>query len=92
MASLFSAKLKRLLSYPRPVRSRVWRWFALGCVLQAVARRLVAFMVTPSGEYVLTPRASDSQFQLTIPGGRAIYLNEFFAARRAPKKVMKSIR
>ena len=80
MASLFSPELKRLLSYVRPYSIRL----VFGVVLVAfvaVAEGLVAFMARIAWDYVLNPAAAGSELPLfTIPGGRTIYLNEFFPA------------
>lgn len=81
MASLFSPELKRLLSYVRPYAFRL----AFGVVLVAfvaLAEGMVAFMARIAWDYVLTPTAASSQLPLfTLPGGRTLYLNEFFPAR-----------
>jgi subfamily B ATP-binding cassette protein MsbA len=80
VASLFSPQLKRLFSYVRPYTLRL----AVGVVLVAfvaVADGLVAFMARIAWDYVLTPTAASSQLPLfTIPGGRTVYLNQFFPA------------
>ena len=58
---------------------------AIGVVLVAfvaMADGLVAFMARIAWDYVLTPSAASSQLPLfTLPGGRTIYLNQFFPAR-----------
>jgi ATP-binding cassette, subfamily B, bacterial MsbA len=81
VASLLSPQLKRLLSYVRPYSFRL----SVGVVLVAfvaLAEGLVAFMARIAWDFVLTPTAPSSQLPLfTIPGGRTIYLNEFFPAR-----------
>jgi ATP-binding cassette, subfamily B, bacterial MsbA len=81
VASLFSPELKRLLSYVRPYAFRL----AFGVVLVAfvaLAEGMVAFMARIAWDYVLTPTAPSSQLPLfTLPGGRTLYLNEFFPAR-----------
>jgi len=81
VASLFSPQLKRLFSYVRPYTFRL----AVGVLLVAfvaIADGLVAFMARIAWDYVLTPAAPSSQLPLfTIPGGRTIYLNQFFPAR-----------
>ena len=81
MASLLSPQFKRLLSYVRPYSFRL----SIGVVLVAfvaLAEGLVAFMARIAWDFVLTPTAPSSQLPLfTIPGGRTIYLNEFFPAR-----------
>jgi ATP-binding cassette, subfamily B, bacterial MsbA len=80
VASLFSPQLKRLLSYVRPFSIRL----GIGIVLVAFvafAEGMVAFMARIAWDYVLTPTAPSSQLPLfTLPGGRTIYLNEFFPA------------
>jgi subfamily B ATP-binding cassette protein MsbA len=81
LARFFSPQLKRLFSYVRPYTLRL----AVGVVLVAfvaLAEGLVAFMARIAWDYVLTPTAATSQLPLfTIPGGRTIYLNQFFPAR-----------
>jgi len=81
VASLFSPQLRRLFSYVRPYAFRL----AVGVVLVAfvaIADGLVAFMARIAWDYVLTPTAPSTQLPLfTIPGGRTIYLNQFFPAR-----------
>jgi ATP-binding cassette, subfamily B, bacterial MsbA len=81
VASLFSPQLKRLLSYVRPYSLRL----GIGVLLVAfvaLADGLVAFMARIAWDYVLTPTAATSQLPLfTIPGGRTIFLNQFFPAR-----------
>jgi len=81
VASLFSPQLKRLFSYVRPYTFRL----AIGVLLVAfvaIAEGLVAFMARIAWDYVLTPTAASSLLPLfTIPGGRTIYLNQFFPAR-----------
>jgi ATP-binding cassette, subfamily B, bacterial MsbA len=81
VASLFSPQLKRLFSYVRPYIFRL----AVGVLLVAfvaIADGLVALMARIAWDYVLTPSAPSSQLPLlTIPGGRTIYLNQFFPAR-----------
>jgi subfamily B ATP-binding cassette protein MsbA len=81
VASLFSPQLTRLLSYIRPYSFRL----AVGVVLVAfvaLAEGLVAFMARIAWDYVLTPTAASSQLPLfTLPGGRTIFLNQFFPAR-----------
>ena len=80
MASFLSPQLKRLLSYVRPYSVRL----AVGVVLVAfvaLAEGLVAFMARIAWDFVLTPTAASSQLPLfTIPGGRTVFLNEFFPA------------
>jgi len=79
--SLFTPQLKRLLSYVRPYAFRL----TVGVVLVAfvaLAEGLVAFMARIAWDFVLTPTAAGSQLPLfTIPGGRTIFLNEFFPSR-----------
>src|SRR4029077_10412342 len=70
-----------LLSYVRPYSFRL----AVGVVLVAfvaLAEGMVAFMARIAWDFVLTPPAASSQLPLfTIPGGRVVFLNEFFPAR-----------
>jgi subfamily B ATP-binding cassette protein MsbA len=78
---LFTPQLKRLLSYVLPYGFRL----TIGVVLVAfvaLAEGLVAFMARIAWDFVLTPSAASSQLPLfTIPGGRTIFLNEFFPVR-----------
>jgi subfamily B ATP-binding cassette protein MsbA len=78
VASWFSPQLKRLLSYERPYSFRL----ALGVLLVAfvaIAEGLVALMVKIAIDYVLDPSVYVARLPLlTLPGGRQIYLNEFF--------------
>jgi ATP-binding cassette, subfamily B, bacterial MsbA len=80
VASWFSPQLKRLLSYERPYAFRL----ALGVLLVAfvaVAEGAVALMVKIAIDYVLDPSVYVTRLPLlTLPGGRQIYLNEFFPA------------
>lgn len=81
MPLLFTPQLKRLLSYVLPYGFRL----TIGVVLVAfvaLAEGLVAFMARIAWDFVLTPSAASSQLPLfTIPGGRTIFLNEFFPVR-----------
>jgi subfamily B ATP-binding cassette protein MsbA len=81
VASLFSPQLKRLLSYVRPYSFRL----GVGVVLVAfvaLAEGLVAFLARIAWDFVLTPSAASSQLPLfTLPGGKTIFLNQFFPAR-----------
>jgi ATP-binding cassette, subfamily B, bacterial MsbA len=81
VASLFSPQLRRLLSYVRPYSFRLM----IGVVLVAfvaLADGLVAFMARIAWDFVLTPTAPTSLLPLfNLPGGKTIYLNEFFPAR-----------
>jgi ATP-binding cassette, subfamily B, bacterial MsbA len=80
VASLFPPQLKRLLSYVRPYSFRL----IVGVVLVAfvaLADGMVAFMARIAWDFVLAPGAASSQLPLfTLPGGRTIYLNQFFPA------------
>jgi len=81
VASLFSPQLKRLLSYVRPYSFRLG-FGVLLVAFVALADGLVAFMARIAWDFVLTPTAASSQLPLfTIPGGRTIFLNQFFPAR-----------
>jgi ATP-binding cassette, subfamily B, bacterial MsbA len=81
VASLFPQQLRRLLSYVRPYSFRL----VIGVVLVAfvaLADGMVAFMARIAWDFVLTPTAASSQLPLfTLPGGKTIFLNEFFPAR-----------
>jgi ATP-binding cassette, subfamily B, bacterial MsbA len=70
-----------LLSYIRPYSLRL----GIGVVLVAfvaLADGMVAFMARIAWDYVLTPSAATSQLPIfSLPGGRNIYLNEFFPIR-----------
>jgi ATP-binding cassette, subfamily B, bacterial MsbA len=81
VASLLSPQLKRLLSYVRPYFFRL----AVGVILVAfvaLAEGMVAFMARIAWDFVLTPTAASSQLPLfTLPGGKTIFLNQFFPAR-----------
>jgi subfamily B ATP-binding cassette protein MsbA len=79
VARFLSPQLKRLLSYVRPYRFRMF----LGVVLLAfvaVAEGLIALIIAPIFDRVLNPTASDSQLELfKVPfSDRTIYLNQFF--------------
>jgi subfamily B ATP-binding cassette protein MsbA len=79
VAQFFSPQLRRLLSYVRPYRFRMF----LGVVLLAfvaVAEGLIALIIAPIFDRVLNPTASDSRLALfTVPfSDRTIYLNQFF--------------
>lgn len=81
MASLISPQLKRLLSYVRPYGFRLGVGVALVAFV-ALAEGVVALMVRLAIDYVLNPAAASSLLPLlTLPGGRIIYLNQFFPAR-----------
>jgi subfamily B ATP-binding cassette protein MsbA len=78
LSSLLPPQLSRLVSYLRPYALR----FGVGVVLVAfvaLAEGAVAFMLKLAVDFVLKPSINVSQLPLlTIPGGRTIYLNEFF--------------
>lgn len=78
MKSVLSPQLRRLLSYVRPYAFRL----ALGVLLVAfvaLAEGTVALMVKIAVDYVLNPSVVVTRLPLlTIPGGRVIYLNDFF--------------
>ena len=81
MASLISPQLKRLLSYVRPYGFRLGMGVALVAFV-ALAEGVVALMVRLAIDYVLNPAAASSLLPLlTLPGGKIIYLNQFFPAR-----------
>ena len=78
MASLISPQLKRLLSFVQPYTLRLSVGVGLVAFV-ALAEGVVALMVRLAFDYVLNPAATSSQLPLlTLPGGRVIYLNEFF--------------
>lgn len=78
MASLVSPQLKRLLSYVRPYGFRLAVGIGLVAFV-ALAEGVVALMVRLAFDYVLNPAAASSQLPLlTLPGGKIIYLNQFF--------------
>ena len=81
MASLISPQIKRLLSYVRPYGFRLG--FGVGLLaFVALAEGVVALMVRLAIDYVLNPAASSSLLPLlTLPGGKVIYLNQFFPER-----------
>src|SRR5260370_163678 len=79
VARFFSPQLKRLLSYVRPYRFRMF----VGVVLLAfvaMAEGLIALIIAPIFDRVLNPAASDSRLALfRVPfSDRTIYLNQFF--------------
>lgn len=81
MASLISPQLKRLLSYVRPYGFRLSVGVALVAFV-ALAEGVVALMVRLAIDYILNPAAASSLLPLiTLPGGKVIYLNQFFPAR-----------
>jgi len=79
VARFVSPQLKRLLSYVRPYRFRMF----LGVVLLAfvaMAEGLIALIIAPIFDRVLNPAAGDSELALfRVPfSDRTIYLNQFF--------------
>ncbi len=79
MASVISPRMKRLLAYVRPYRISM----VLGVIFLAasgVCEAIIALMIRPIIDRVLTPSAPDSNVLLfTFPHhGPAIYLNRFF--------------
>lgn len=81
MASLISPQLKRLLSYVRPYGVRLSIGVALVAFV-ALAEGVVALMVRLAFDYILNPSAASSLLPLiTLPGGKVIYLNQFFPER-----------
>ena len=77
MARFFSPQLKRLLSYVRPYRFRMFSGVVL-LALVALAEGVIALMIAPIFDRVLNPAASDSSLQLLPFGAHRIYLNQFF--------------
>ena len=81
MASLISPQLKRLLAYVRPYGVRLSIGVALVAFV-ALAEGVVALMVRLAFDYILNPAAASSLLPLiTLPGGKVIYLNQFFPER-----------
>jgi len=81
VASFFSPQLRRLLSYVRPYIVRLAAGVALVAFV-ALAEGLVALMLKIAVDYVLNPAINVAGLPLvTLPGGRIIYLNEFFPRR-----------
>ena len=79
MASVISNQLKRLLAFVRPYRISM----VLGVIFLAVSgicEAIIALMIRPIIDRVLTPSAPDSNVLLfTFPHhGPAVYLNRFF--------------
>ena len=81
MASLISPQINRLLSYVRPYGFRLG--FGVGLLaFVALAEGVVALMVRLAIDYVLNPAAASSLLPLLkLPGGKVIYLNQFFPER-----------
>ena len=73
-------ELQRLLRYTRPYRVRLF----LGVIALAVlglTEGVVALMITPMVDRILTPSSNDSQLPLVkLPGNHFIYLNSFLPA------------
>jgi subfamily B ATP-binding cassette protein MsbA len=79
VASIVSPQLRRLLSYVRPYILRL----IVGVVLLsfvAFAEGIIALLVTPAVDQVLTPSVTVRSVKLvTLPwSGHSIYLNDFF--------------
>jgi subfamily B ATP-binding cassette protein MsbA len=75
---VISPQLKRLLVYVRPYSLRLTIGVCLVAFV-ALAEGAVALMVRLAIDYVLTPSSPSSLLPLlTLPGGRTIYLNQFF--------------
>jgi subfamily B ATP-binding cassette protein MsbA len=79
LASVISPQLKRLLAFVRPYRIPM----VIGVILLAISgisEAVIALMIRPIIDRVLTPSAPDSNVLLfTFPHhGPAIYLNRFF--------------
>ena len=79
MTRFFSPQLRRLLGYVRPYRFRMFFGVVLFAFV-AIAEGLVALVIAPIFDRVLSPAASDSRLELfKIPfSDRTIYLNQFF--------------
>jgi ATP-binding cassette, subfamily B, bacterial MsbA len=79
LASVISPQMKRLLAYVRPYRISM----VLGVIFLAasgICEAIIALMIRPIIDRVLTPSAPDSNVLLfTFPHhGPAVYLNRFF--------------
>jgi ATP-binding cassette, subfamily B, bacterial MsbA len=79
LASVISPQMKRLLAYVRPYRVSM----VLGVIFLAasgICEAIIALMIRPIIDRVLTPSAPDSNVLLfTFPHhGPAVYLNRFF--------------
>ena len=75
---MISPQWKRLLVYVRPYGVRLTIGVCLVAFV-ALAEGAVALMVRLAIDYVLTPSSPSSQLPLlSLPGGRVIYLNQFF--------------
>jgi ATP-binding cassette, subfamily B, bacterial MsbA len=82
LAFVISPQLKRLLAFVRPYSLRLTIGVCL-VALVALAEGAVALMVRLAVDYVLTPSSPSSLLPLlTLPGGRVIYLNQFFPPSR----------
>jgi len=79
VGAILSPQLKRLLGYAKPYKFRLGGGVALLAVV-GVAEAIIALMIKPIVDRVLTPSAPDSNVILfTIPhGGPSLYLNRFF--------------
>ena len=78
MASVITPQLKRLLAFVRPYGFRLTIGVCLVAFV-ALAEGAVALMVRLAFDYVLNPASPSSQLPLlTLPGGKVIYLNQFF--------------
>jgi len=78
VASLLSPQLNRLLSYVRPYSVRLTMGVTLVAFV-ALAEGLVALMIKLAIDFVLDPSINVSSLPLLkLPGGRQIFLNEFF--------------
>jgi ATP-binding cassette, subfamily B, bacterial MsbA len=71
-------ELQRLLRYTRPYRVRLFMGVIALAVL-GMAEGLVALMIRPMLDRILTPSSDDPNLPLvTLPGNHLIYLNSFF--------------
>jgi subfamily B ATP-binding cassette protein MsbA len=78
LASVITPQLKRLLAFVRPYGFRLTIGVCLVAFV-ALAEGAVALMVRLAFDYVLNPASPSSQLPLlTLPGGKVIYLNQFF--------------
>jgi ATP-binding cassette, subfamily B, bacterial MsbA len=71
-------ELRRLLRYTRPYRVRLFLG-VLALAVLGMAEGLVALMIRPMLDRILTPSSDDPNLPLvTLPGNHLIYLNSFF--------------
>jgi subfamily B ATP-binding cassette protein MsbA len=73
-------ELRRLLRYARPYRLRLFLG-VLGLAVLGMAEGVVALMITPMVDRILSPSSDDPLLPLVrLPGNHVIYLNSFLPA------------